>query len=239
MNRGGSVVHCNAPQPAILAERHGAETGFADAGCIFQHGLEHGLQLAWRTGNNAQHLRCGGLLLQRLAQFVEQPRVLDSDHRLGGEILHQRGLLVGEGAQFLSIDADGADQLVVLKQRHGEQGSNSAEIDRRNPHRIARCIAWIRVSDFDLDNPLCCDSAAETRIRARMNELVQPRFDIGRRRAVHGSGTEAIAFAEVHRAEFGLADARGILQHGLKNRLQLAGGCADDLEYIGRRRLLL
>src|SRR6202041_661784 len=116
---------------------------------------------------------------------------------------------------------------------------NSAEIDRRNPHRIARCIAWIRVSDFDLDNPLCCDSAAETRIRAWMNELVQPRFDVGRGGAVHGNGTEAIAFAEVHRAEFGLADTRGILQHGLKHRPQLAGRGADDLQYLRGRRLLL
>ena len=30
------------------------------------------------------------------AQLVEQPRVLDGDHGLGGEVLHQLDLLVGE-----------------------------------------------------------------------------------------------------------------------------------------------
>ena len=139
----------------------------------------------------------------------------------------------------MPVDADGADHLVVLKHWHGEQGSNSAKIDRRNPHRIARGIGRVRGSVFDLDNPLCCDDAAEVGIRAWMNELVQPRFDVGRRRAVHGNGTEAIAFAEVHRAEFGLADARGILQHGLEHRLQFAGRRTDDTQHVRRRRLLL
>jgi hypothetical protein len=35
-------------------------------------------------------------LLQRLAQLVEQPRVLDRDDGLGGEIADQLDLLVGE-----------------------------------------------------------------------------------------------------------------------------------------------
>ena len=54
------------------------------------------------------------LLLQRFAQFAEQPRVLDGDDRLGGEVLHQRDLLVGERPDFLPIDRDSADQLAVL-----------------------------------------------------------------------------------------------------------------------------
>ena len=66
-----------------------------------------------------QHLRGRGLLLQRLgeiigalAQLVEQPRVLDGDHGLRGEVLHQLDLLVGERAHLLAVDDDGADQLV-------------------------------------------------------------------------------------------------------------------------------
>ena len=59
---------------------------------ILQHGLEHRLQIARRAGDDLQHLAGRGLLLQRLgqivgalAQLVEQPRVLDGDHGLGGE----------------------------------------------------------------------------------------------------------------------------------------------------------
>ena len=34
------------------------------------------------------------------AQLVEQPRVLDGDDRLGGKVLHQLDLLIGEGTNF-------------------------------------------------------------------------------------------------------------------------------------------
>ena len=40
------------------------------------------------------------------AQLVEQPRVLDGDHGLGGEVLHQFDLLVGERADLLAIDGE-------------------------------------------------------------------------------------------------------------------------------------
>ena len=39
-----------------------------------------------------------------LPQFIEQPRVLDGDDGLGGEVLHQCDLLVGERPHFLAID---------------------------------------------------------------------------------------------------------------------------------------
>ena len=64
-----------------------------------------------------QHLGRRSLLLQRLAeivsalaQLVEQPRVLDGDHGLGGEVLDQLDLLVGERADLLAEDRDRADQ---------------------------------------------------------------------------------------------------------------------------------
>ena len=71
-----------------------AELGLADARRVLQHRLEHRLQFARRAGDDLQHLRGRGLLLQRLgqivgalAQLVEQPRVLDGDDGLGGEVL--------------------------------------------------------------------------------------------------------------------------------------------------------
>ena len=60
-----------------------------------------------------QHLRGRGLLLQRfgqivgaLAQLVEQAGVLDGDNRLGGEVLDQLDLLVGERSNLLAVYAD-------------------------------------------------------------------------------------------------------------------------------------
>ena len=45
------------------------------------------------------------------SQFIEQPRVLDGDDGLGGEVLHQLDLLVGERSNLLAVDDDSADQL--------------------------------------------------------------------------------------------------------------------------------
>ena len=69
-----------------------------------------------------------------LAQLVEQPRVLDGDHRLGGEVLHQLDLLVGERPHLLAIDDDGADQLVVLEHRHAADRARAA-FDQRDQRR--------------------------------------------------------------------------------------------------------
>ena len=60
------------------------------------------------------------MLLQGLSQFAQQPRILDGDDGLGGEILNQFDLLVGEWPDLLSIDDDCADQHVVFEHWHDD-----------------------------------------------------------------------------------------------------------------------
>ena len=86
--------------------------------CAFQHRVKYGLKIAGRTTNNLEHIGGCGLLLQRLAQLVEQARVLDGDDGLGGEARQQLDLPIGERANLLALDADGADQLAVFEHRH-------------------------------------------------------------------------------------------------------------------------
>ena len=62
-------------------------------------------------------------------QLAEQPRVLDGDDRLGGEVLDQLDLLVGERPDFLAVDVDRAYQFLVLEHRNDEKGPNAAEFD--------------------------------------------------------------------------------------------------------------
>ncbi|HTO90073.1 MAG TPA: hypothetical protein VMJ70_02980, partial [Candidatus Sulfotelmatobacter sp.] len=71
------------------------------------------LNVGRRAADDAQDLRGRGLLLERLGEFavarlelVEQPHVLDRDHRLVGEDLEQRDLLLGERADFGPADHD-------------------------------------------------------------------------------------------------------------------------------------
>src|SRR5262249_1916683 len=65
-------MHGDGPEPAALAKPHDAELCFADAGCVLQHGLEHGLQVAGRPADDLQHLGSRRLLLQRLGEFLFQ-----------------------------------------------------------------------------------------------------------------------------------------------------------------------
>src|SRR6516164_8587916 len=74
------AVAFGAPQEAQLR--------LADARRIGEHCLKHRLQLPRRTTDDSQYFRCRGLLLQRLPQFVQQPRVLNSDDGLRCKILH-------------------------------------------------------------------------------------------------------------------------------------------------------
>jgi len=44
--------------------------------------IEHGLQIEGRAADDLEHVGGGGLLLQRLAQLVKEPRILDGDDGL-------------------------------------------------------------------------------------------------------------------------------------------------------------
>jgi hypothetical protein len=62
-------------------------------------------------------------------QLVEQSRVLDRDDGLGGEILDQLDLLIGEAAHLLAVDTDAADQPVLTEHWNEEQSARP-----RQPH---------------------------------------------------------------------------------------------------------
>jgi len=72
-----------------------------------------------------------------LPQFVEQPRVLDGDDGLSGEVLQQRYLLVGERAHFLPKNGKRADHFLVFQHRHNHQGANVADFDAGRSDRFA------------------------------------------------------------------------------------------------------
>src|SRR6476620_3645923 len=80
-----------------------AEFGLTNASGIRKHRLEHWLQLTRRATDDTQHLRGRNLLFQRLGEItgarlhlVEQPHVLDCNHRLVGERVDQIDLLLGK-----------------------------------------------------------------------------------------------------------------------------------------------
>ena len=58
---------------------------------------------------------------KEFTQLVEQPRVLDGDDGLGGEVCDQFDLFVCERPHLLAVNADSADQLAFLEHRHAEK----------------------------------------------------------------------------------------------------------------------
>ena len=63
------IVKCDSAESIPVPEVQHAELGIADAGCVCQHGLEHGFELAGRAGDRLQDLGAGRLLLQRLSSL--------------------------------------------------------------------------------------------------------------------------------------------------------------------------
>ena len=91
---------------------------------------QHGLQIQGGTDRLARPRRAPEAPLPivsarsvRACSSLEQPRVLDGDHRLVGEGLEQRDLVVGEPAGFAAGHRDRPDRLVVTKQRHHSHAS--------------------------------------------------------------------------------------------------------------------
>ena len=117
--RDGSTVHVAellgmGLRYALNRDRHGSRRprtrnrvpnlALADARGVRQHGVEHRLQLARRTADDLAappRSRSAALAPRRARRvrclhLVEQPYVLDGDHRLVGEGCDQLDLLVGE-----------------------------------------------------------------------------------------------------------------------------------------------
>ena len=61
-----------------------------------------------------------------LTQFIEQSCILSSNNGLGGEVLHQFDLLLGERTYLLAIDRYNPNQIAFLEHWNGDLRSSSA-----------------------------------------------------------------------------------------------------------------
>ena len=82
----------------------------------------------------------GGLLLQRLARLIDQAYILDRDHGLCSEVLHQRNLLVGKRPHLPAVHVEGAEQEVVLAQSYTQDGARAAQVDKGVTYAVAGSI---------------------------------------------------------------------------------------------------
>src|ERR1700730_11478240 len=107
LGEGGRVVEIrDESHHSMLEPPQRPKMRAADAGSILQHRSEHRLQLAGRSADDLEHVGGRGLLLERFAQLVEQPRVLYGDDGLAGKAREQRDLFIAEGPDLLAVDVD-------------------------------------------------------------------------------------------------------------------------------------
>ena len=83
---GGEAVARNPAKDRAFGTSDTCHFGFAEPRNGFGQRIEHGLQIEGRAADDLEHVGGGGLLLQRFAQLVEQPGVLDGDDGLGRKI---------------------------------------------------------------------------------------------------------------------------------------------------------
>src|SRR5208337_3993914 len=107
-----------------------------------------------RATDNLEYVSSSSLLLQGFAQFlgarlhlVEQPHVLDRDHRLVGEGLEKVSLSLGERTGRFSGDRYCSDRLPVAKQRHRQDAS----IPRRLRQAL-ELVLWVLQYVWDIDD---------------------------------------------------------------------------------------
>ena len=218
-----------------------AELRLADADRVLEHGLEHGLKLAWRRTDDLQDIGRRRLLLQRLPQFAKEPRVLDRDHRLGGEVLYQRNLLVGERPHFFAVHCEGADQLVLLQHRDDECSAYMAQFNRIDDAPIPLLdIAFMQRKIGDVDHRLGRGHLTEGRHRFGPISARNPaRCRKGERGIVRGNVVKKLAVPAEYVSGLGVADSCRIFQHSGEYRLEVAGRAGNDAQDLRRRRLLL
>jgi hypothetical protein len=130
----GVEGHRHSEQLTVEAEDERL-VGFAQPDGALGNRLKYPLQIERRAADDFEHAGGGGLLLKRFAQIirafpqlVEQPRILDGDHRLIREGGDQFDLLVGERLYICSPDENCPYDISLPQERGSERRSVAASL---------------------------------------------------------------------------------------------------------------
>ena len=178
-------------------------------------------------------------MLQRFAQLVEQPRILDRDDSLGGEVRQKLNLLIGKGPNLLAIDDNGAHHLTFLEQWHDDMSPRACGIDKRHDAGVSVEITLVLPKVVDVKDFFGLGDAVKrgTRQTASHRFAPEPFGIVGH--AVHRHRSKVVSLSQEQIADLGFANARRVFQHRLEYRLKIAGRGTDNLEHVGGGGLLL
>src|SRR5262249_35290700 len=181
---------------------------------VFDDRLEHWLHIEGGLADDLEHVGGGGLLLQRLAQLIEQAGVFDGDDSLGGEVLHPLDLLIGESTPLLAVYADSADQQIILEQGNDQKGVRPGELGDSRFGTFHRNVANMQ-GLLGVDELINWGHARDLWVALLL-------FGPSRWCVMQRDVPESIAVVQKQVAKAGLANAYRICQHGLEYRFKLA-----------------
>src|SRR6516164_993868 len=226
--------------PPELAERRGnsghlvIDNGDIDnlrltyAGGVLGYGVQHRLHVTRGIGNYAENVADRRLLLQRLLGLVEQPRVLDRDHCLVGEVLHKLNLSLGEWPHLLAVDDNRPNQRVLLEHWYAKKGSRSCLLDGNDTQGLTFSVCRFGFEIRDMYNLLCPHKPTQSRVRIwRYWTMLLPELAIRGGNIVQMRCAKTLTIVEQDVAKLGATKAQGVHQHGLKYRLHVSRRRAD------------
>jgi hypothetical protein len=201
-------------------------------------GVEDRLRVRRRRRDDAQDLRRRRLPLERLLGLVEQPHVLDGDHRLVGEGLQQRNVGLGEGARVAAADRQCADGVAGAQKRHGEHSAYFQSAC--GPRFCGLRVGVVAVQVRDIHRfPVQHGTAVRHVTRHRAGESFSERRLRVSVDVEMGANVEAAVLDMKEGAEVRGAQAHGVARDALEDRLYVGRRAADDLEDLRGGSLLL
>src|SRR5262249_32808004 len=216
----------------------GAEIGATHARRILQHRLEYRLQLTGRARDDLEHLGGRGLLLQRLAYFararlhlVEQPHVLDRNHRLVGEGGDEFDLLFGERLHPGAYQRNDTDRDSFPQQWHAEHCAVAGQSRKR--------IFGVFLNIVDMYDFAFKQGSPYARSWSGLDRKILQIFLVLGRRLVRSSQFVHCPMRPPDVRDMRFAKARRRLNKRVQHGLQVECRAADDLQHVSGGGLLL
>ena len=245
---GGVVGGHDAQQLPIVTEDEGS-LGLAQADRVLGQRLEHRLEVERGPPDHLEQLAGRRLLLERDSevviarlQLLEQPHVLDGDHRLIGERLHHRDFPVRERAgpsvRPPAADAYGPDRVTVPQHGDGDVapvagGAGHLETGRRDL-RVRFEVA--DVNDCPIKDRLRHDARPTRPCGVHAPEDLERR---GREGVVVSGEMNELAVEPVDGRGDSVAQPHDALHDRIEDRLDIGRRAGDHAQDLTGRRLLL
>src|SRR5262249_19781578 len=184
--------------------------------------------------DHLKHLRGGRLPFQRLgeadgplaevvgalAQFVEEPCVLDGDDGLSCEALEKLDFPVVESSYLLTVDNYCPHYFAVLQHRHYKHRSHAREL-RKGSDVL---VGWVRSHIFpyirNVDQLFGLSRAQQRTCSGQRFALAK--LSIGRRCVVLCHYAKGITLIKRQGSEVSLAQSRGVGQNGIEQAVTVA-----------------